>query len=181
MVTRFGVPATGVAALALVASLAGCTGGPSTESTPAQSEPPGIADQQQSAPADAFVNFDSFVDEYEAASEDLAGTLPEGHESPSSPPGDWDEDGQYEPGTGEMQAAFEWQCAWMAAYVEATTSGNATARSDALDRLEEWTKLPVVAPHTDDASKETWAEQVIAPARTGEDTALLEFASGCGS
>lgn len=179
--TRLGIAATGVAALALAAALVGCTGEPSAEGAPEQSETPVATDESQGAPADSYVNFNSFVDEYQAAAEDLARTLPAGHEMLSSPPGDWDEDGQFEPGTGEMQAAFEWQCAWITAYVEATNNDNAVARSDALDSLEEWTNLPEVAPHTDDASKKIWAEQVIGPARAGEDTFLLEFASGCGS
>ncbi|WP_372984478.1 hypothetical protein [Microbacterium sp.] len=148
-------------------------------SVPSPSGTPHAADEQESAPLDSFGDLTSFIDEYRTATEELASSLPEGHSVRDTPSGDWDENGQFEPGAGEMQAAFEWQCAWLGAYVAATADGDVTAASEALDKLEEWTKLPEVAPHTDDASKQIWVEQVIAPARTGEDTFLLEFVSGC--
>lgn len=140
---------------------------------------PSVVENEPTSEAASFDGYEAFVEEYVDAVDSLEATLPEGTELSSDPIGDWDRDGRYEAGAGEMHAAFQWQCAWMASYENSKAANDQEEMGTALNRLEEWVSLSEVEPHIDDASRAMWMDQVIAPARGGDDAFLLELGAGC--
>lgn len=127
----------------------------------------------------SFNGYDDFVDEYQATVDALSDSLPTRYAFPPEPPGEWEADADFEDGVGEMQAALYWQCAWITAYARAIASGETDSATESLDRLAAWTDLPSVTAHIDDASRELWAQSVIAPARAGDHDPLLTLGSDC--
>lgn len=123
--------------------------------------------------------FDEFGDEYSAAIDNLSQTLPAGYDLADTPTGDWDPQGRYESGVGQMHAALQWQCAWLTEYVAASSAYDTEAIRDAIAHLDSWTELDEVSPYIDAGSVEYWRKQVIAPASDGDDSQLLEFAREC--
>lgn len=122
---------------------------------------------------------EDFLDEYRTASDRLSSSLPCGERFAAQPSGEWASDGEYEAGAGGMQAAFNWQCAWLVAYELAITNDEPSEAAVALDSLESWPDLPEVDPYIDSASESLWAETFIASARAGDPTGLFELAEGC--
>lgn len=126
-----------------------------------------------------FVDHEAFTAEYRDAATVLTQTLPTGAAIPEQPPGEWQQDGQFEKGAGEMQAAFAWQCAWIDAYSDARRSGDQSEVELALQKLEAWIDLPQVSPHIDQRSREVWLKEFVDPARRGDDTRLIDIAASC--
>lgn len=172
----------------IIILLVGCTAKPEPPRDSASQEPPVIisptatpslgAESQPSEP-NTFVDFDDFLVEYEQASSDLVGTLPDGVALPSRPPGEWQTDAQFEAGTGEMQAAFEWQCLWLEELAVAQEQSRSKDATVAIEHLSEWVELPQVRPHLDATSVDLWESTFIAPAREGEVQSLLSLRDGC--
>lgn len=165
--------------LALVSALAltACSEEPG-EKESVEAELQSEASEETPTPG-VFEDYDAFAEEYVDSVESLTETLPEGATFTPHPVGDWDPEGQYEAGAGQMHAAFQWQCAWIVSYEDAKAANDQKAMTVALDRLEGWANLAEVAPHTDDASRVMWEQQVIAPARAGDDAFLVELGAGC--
>lgn len=145
---------------------------------PVETEPqPSSQDVEIGGHADGFGNISDFESEYAAVAKELGASLPEGYEFPASPPGDWENSAAFELGTGSMQAAFFWQCAWISDYVFARQKGDEGGMNKALDQLAEWVDLPPVTPNIDEESARLWLEVYINPAREGDDMKLLSMSS----
>ena len=183
-------PAGTAGILALTLSLVACYGvtddeviatrAESSEASPDSGDDGANGDEGVVASGDGeFSNYEGFIDEFRETAQQLDKSLPEGYPLISELNGEWDRSGRYEAGAGAMQAAFQWQCAWISTYVQSKDGGDADGASHAVDRLAEWTQLPAVAPHIDDASKKSWADDLITPTREGNDTLLLELGTDC--
>ncbi|MCL2735977.1 MAG: hypothetical protein FWD75_05005 [Propionibacteriaceae bacterium] len=128
-----------------------------------------------------FGTYSDFRDIYTRTTVELSDSLPPGYRFPSEPAGDWDRDGSFESGVGEMQAAFYWQCAWEKAYTRAAASHDTATMTEALDQLVAWTHLPMVTAHIDEDSLQRWTAKLITPARMGDDTALVNYSTTCNA
>jgi hypothetical protein len=167
-----------VGAVLVVVSLSACDDGDPGAGTVTASTEAEVSSPSP-RPAGEHSGYDGFLGEYEEAAGNLDASLPDGWHIESEPQGDWDPDGQYETGAGEMQAAFAWQCAWIDEYEVAKAAADEPRIQHTLDQLATWTSLDEVAPHIDEASTRTWAEEVISPARSGDDGFLLDLAESC--
>lgn len=153
--------------------LAGCTAttGP-TEPTP---------DSPSAEATASFGNLHEMANEYEAASRELTDSLPEGSEFPSEPPGDWEPDGQYEEGVGDVTAALYWRCEWMIAYADARASSDSEAAAEALTALRDWVDLSAVVENSDEDTRSMWLSEIVSPASEGDDTKLVTLAEECAT
>lgn len=149
--------------------------------SPSPSPSPSPEASISSTAVEDFANLEGFASEYDEAASELSSTLPDGATIPDAPIGEWDPEGQFEPGAGEMQAAFVWQCAWINAYVDAKTRSDQGAIDKSLAQLEGWTELSLVKTHIDDESRKVWADEVITSARHGDDSFLLSVGADCMS
>lgn len=174
--------------LAAALALSGCTAtnndanrvssspdGPTPTSIDLPTSAPQVTDDAQRS----VVGIDQFHAEYSAAAESLTNSLPDDARIPADPPGQWDEDGQFQEGTGGMQAAFAWQCSWLVEYDRAVTSSDQAATTVALDQLQSWVDLPQVAPNIDDQSRQLWATEFVGAGRAGDPQPLRELARDC--
>ena len=164
--------------VAFVAStITGCSPDFATEEeSTAPSGSPSASTPEGAKPTQAF---DLFIDEYRASTEYLAESLPEGAVFPSAPPGEWESDGVFEEGVGDMQAALFWQCSWIAEYEKSKIADDAAAKAMALDQLDGWTELAAVAPNVDAESVTIWHRDVVGAAQDGDDSFLIMLADGC--
>lgn len=168
--------------------LAGCASSPETPSDAAQQHSPADESPTVGPPAGegtgateptSFVRFDEFLREYQRASSELSSSLPQGASLPPTPPGAWEEDGEFEVGAGEMQAAFAWQCTWLVELDVVEDESRWDGAEVAIRRLSGWVDLPQVDPHLDAASRDLWTSGFIEPARQGDTAALLSLLDGC--
>lgn len=156
--------------------LVGCTVDveePDASPTPAASTAP------PSTAVEDFQDLAGFTSEYSDAATELSKTLPAGTSIPDLPTGEWDPEGHYEPGAGDMEAAFAWQCAWIRTYLDAKTHSDQETVDASLSNLKAWTELSLVRPHVDEESRRVWAEEVIEPAALGDDSFLLSIGANC--
>lgn len=154
-------------------SISACTG------EDAQHEGRPVTALPTPTPTTAFTDFDGFAGEYASAAERLAASLPAGVEFPAAPPGEWDTDGTFEDGTGEVAAALQWRCKWSSAYVAAADSGLNEDAAAALDQLAEWGTLSEVRKHSDSETRTMWLERVVETARSGDDRTLRAIHGEC--
>lgn len=153
-------------------SLAACTAGENHD----QMQP---TELMTPSPTSTFDDFAGFKNEYRRAADLLLGSLPPGAEFPAEPPGEWEREGNFEQGTGEVAAVLHWRCAWATAYVESAGSGDVTGAEEALDRLAEWGELRGMRDHSDEDTRAKWLERVVEPARTGADATLRGIQAEC--
>jgi hypothetical protein len=73
---------------------------------------------------------------------------------------------------GELDAAYFWRCAWSDRYRIMVDQKKAAAADTALDMLAGWPTIPSVHEHVEFGGPTEWQDQVIAPARAGDDTVL---------
>ncbi|MGN7948531.1 hypothetical protein ACTJKH_07280 [Microbacterium sp. 22215] len=130
-------------------------------------------------PTTTFTDLDGFAEEYTSAAERLADSLPAGRDFPATPPGEWEAEGNFEEGTGEVAAALQWRCEWLSAYVIAAESARPDDAEVALDQLAEWGNLREVRDHSDGETRTMWLERVVETARSGDDSALRAIQAEC--
>lgn len=131
------------------------------------------------SPTTTFIEFDEFAAEYANTAERLADSLPDGATFPLDPPGEWETDGSFEVGAGEVAAALQWRCEWATAYVIAADADRRDDAASALDQLAGWGDMREVRDHSDSNTRTMWLERAIETARSGEDSTLRAIQAEC--
>ena len=84
-----------------------------------------------------------------------------------------------EDGNQDVDVAAYWLCAGMGSYLQAGENGNTAGRDEALAYLGAYTSLPAIQAYM--ADPEVFDATVIAPARSGDDSAVRAHFGSCSS